>query len=244
MRMIQLPNLRELETRGYLTLHRVFDSGELDQFTQGLGASLAEAPEATVRGQSGIVYAARNILSLWPPARDVWRVPPLQELLRSALGPNFGLVRALFFDKPPGQTWALPWHKDLTIAVRDNRRPSPQFSKPTRKAGVPHIEAPRELLENMLTARIHLEAATEENGPLCVIPGSHRDGKIVSLGGVPPVTLYADRGDVLLIRPLVTHCSSHSHPETNCHRRILHLEFAANSELPDGYVWYDFIPAA
>ena len=79
MRMIQLPDLRELEERGYITLPRVFDSDELDRITRGLSAALAEAPEATVRGQSGTVYAARNILSLWPPARDVWRVPPVQE---------------------------------------------------------------------------------------------------------------------------------------------------------------------
>ena len=126
MRMIQLPNLRELETRGYLTLHRVFDSGELDQFTQGLGASLAEAPEATVRGQSGIVYAARNILSLWPPARDVWRVPPLQELLRSALGPNFGFFARFFLISRQVRPGRSPGTKTsrLPCATIDGRVPS------------------------------------------------------------------------------------------------------------------------
>jgi ectoine hydroxylase-related dioxygenase (phytanoyl-CoA dioxygenase family) len=152
------------------------------------------------------------------------------------------LVRALFFDKPPDQTWALPWHKDLTIAVRDNQRPSRHFTKPTRKAGVPHVEAPREELDAMLTARIHLDATTEANGPLRVIPGSHRDGKTLKLGDLPPVTLYAKRGDVLLIRPLVTHCSNRSLPNTNRHRRILHLEFASGRELPGGYEWHNFIP--
>jgi hypothetical protein len=28
---------------------------------------------------------------------------------------------------------------------------------------------------------------------------------------------------VLLMRPLVSHCSNGSHPQTNRHRRILHL---------------------
>jgi ectoine hydroxylase-related dioxygenase (phytanoyl-CoA dioxygenase family) len=95
----------------------------------------------------------------------------------------------------------------------------------------------------MLTARIHLDAATEENGPLRVIPGSHRDGKTLKLDKVPPVTLVADQGDVLLIRPLVTHCSNRSHADTQRQRRILHLEFAAHRRLPDGYEWHDFIPA-
>ena len=86
-------------------------------------------------------------------------------------------MRILFFDKPPRQTWALPWHKDLTVSVRDNRLPSRHFNKPTRKAGVPHVEAPLSVLESMLTARLHLDDATAENGPLKVVPGSHRTGK-------------------------------------------------------------------
>ena len=45
----------------------------------------------------------------------------LASALQTALGPGLGLVRVLYFDKPPGQSWALPWHKDLTIAVRANR---------------------------------------------------------------------------------------------------------------------------
>src|SRR5262249_58384817 len=113
------------------------------------------------------------------------------------------LVRVLFFDKPPERSWALPWHKDLTVAVRDNRLPSRHFAKPTRKAGVPHVEAPPELLEAMLTARIHLDDVTEENGPLKVVPGSHRTGKALVLDGAVPHTVLAGRGDVLLLRPLV-----------------------------------------
>jgi ectoine hydroxylase-related dioxygenase (phytanoyl-CoA dioxygenase family) len=108
---------------------------------------------------------------------------------------------------------------------------------------VPHVEAPAELLERMLTARIHLDTVMEENGPLKVLPGSHRAAKTLSNGSVKPQTILVERGDVLLIRPLVEHCSSRSHPNTVRHRRILHLEFAADRELPDGYAWHDFIPA-
>jgi len=45
------------------------------------------------------------------------------------------------------------------------------------------------------------------------------------------------------MRPLVAHCSGPSFPNTNRHRRILHLEFAGVRELPDGYAWHDFFPA-
>ncbi len=155
----------------------------------------------------------------------------------AVLGPRFGLVRVLFFDKPPEQTWALPWHRDLTIAVCNNRLPSTCFRKPTCKAGVPHIQAPRAILEAMLTLRVHLDEVTAENGPLRVVPGSHVDG----CEQRAPATILAGAGDVLAMRPLLLHSSNRSHPETRRHRRVLHLEFAASPELPGGFAWHEFI---
>ncbi len=234
---------RRLREDGYALLESVIAPPEVDDILSGLGAAL-KAPgddDLTMRGEAGGVYAARNVLTLWPPAATVWRRPPLIDALTAALGPGFGLVRVLYFDKPPGQTWALPWHKDLTIAVRDKGRNSAHFRHPTRKAGVPHVEAPLEMLEAMLTARVHLDDVTDENGPLKVVPGSHRTGKELCLGDAAPVSVLARRGDVLLMRPLLAHCSGRSHPETRRHRRVLHLEFAARPELPDGYEWHNYL---
>jgi ectoine hydroxylase-related dioxygenase (phytanoyl-CoA dioxygenase family) len=117
------------------------------------------------------------------------------------------------------------------------------FEKPTTKASVPHVEAPLEVLKDMLTVRIHLDDVTEENGPLRVIPGSHKSGKASCSPLHPePVNILVNRGDVLLMRPLLSHASNHSAAGTERHRRILHLEFAASRELADGYQWFDFRP--
>jgi hypothetical protein len=226
---------------GFALLRDVFEPALLNGMVEHLEPLLAAAPdESALRGFEGGVYGARNILALWPDVVDCWRRPPLPEALAALLGSEYGLVRVLYFDKPPGQTWALPWHKDLTIAVRDNTLPSTHFTKPTRKAGVPHVEAPCEVLEAMLTARMHLDEASEENGALKVLPGSHRDGKTLRLGEVAPETVLANRGDVLLMRPLLVHNSGRSHPDSTRHRRILHLEFAAEPRLPDGFAWHDY----
>src|SRR5262245_10710075 len=143
-----------LERDGFVTLSGLFGPDETARLWQSLASTLAGSvgQDASIRGQEGTVYAARNLLRLWPGLPAVWPWPPLVDCLQSVLGPRLGLVRVLYFDKPPGQTWALPWHKDLTIAVRDNRLPRGRFSHPTRKAGVPHVEAPVEVLESMLTA--------------------------------------------------------------------------------------------
>ncbi len=240
-----LETLCELIDRdGLAILPRVFSESEADEINEQLGQALLKSPDAaeSIRSRGG-VYAARNVLRLFPPVRTLWQKPRLLELLGEILGPRFGLVRVLFFDKPPTQSWSLPWHQDKTIAVQRNDLPGQRFGKPTFKAGVPHVEAPRELLEQMLTLRIHLDEVTGDNGPLQVIPGSHHTDIVhpddaSSHGGVRQV--LAGRGDVLAIRPLVSHSSAASAPGTARHRRVLHLEFCGQTELPDGYVWHDF----
>src|SRR5436190_2171389 len=88
------------------------------------------------------------------------------------------------------------------------------------------IYGARNLLENMLTLRLHLDDMTEENGPLKVVPGSHHSGKAMISGDGSPVSILGRRGDVLLMRPLLSHCSNKSAEATKRHRRILHYEFA------------------
>jgi hypothetical protein len=230
----------DLDRDGFVLLQGVFAADEVAAMRSALESALtAQGP--SIRGDDGAVYAARNVLELWPGAAAVWKKEPLITALLAGLGDGLGLVRVLYFDKPPGQNWALPWHKDLTIAVRDNRLPSEQFRRPTTKAGVPHVEAPLAVLQRMLTARIHLDDVRDDNGPLRVAPGSHHTGKRLDLDGAEVLSLYARAGDVLLIRPLVAHCSNRSRPDTQRHRRILHLEFAADRTLPDGYAWHDFV---
>jgi hypothetical protein len=233
--------LAALEEDGCVLLPGVFEPAEAAGIRTALEEALArQAGQApAIRGGEGSIYAARNVLQLWPPAAEVWQRGALLELLAGALGPGFGLVRVLYFDKPPGESWALPWHKDVTVAVRAHLDGS-AFTHPTTKAGVPHVEAPVEVLREMLTARIHLDEVTAENGPLKVLPGSHRAGKELVLEGTPRV-VHAAAGDVLVMRPLVAHSSGRSSPDTARHRRILHLEFAASPWLPDGYAWHTFL---
>lgn len=236
---------REIHKSGFAILSRVFPADEVDELIVGLDAVMNRANEAEgpIRDKAGTVYAGRNLLRLFEPAKTIWRRSPLLELLRDVLGPQFGLVRVLFFDKPPERTWALPWHKDLTIAVKPHVGVSTVFSKPTLKAGVPHVEASREVLETMLTLRLHLDDMTDENGPLQVVPGSHRLGKVPVASYETARTILGSRGDVLAMRPMLAHRSISSREGTIQHRRILHLEFTGLPHLPDGFEWHDFVVA-
>src|SRR5262245_48067023 len=97
-----------IEEDGYALVPGVFSLAQVSAFRDGMGSVLkvwSHEPEV-VRAQAGVVGGgmARNVLTLWPPAADVWRQAALVNVLADVLGPHFGLVRVLFFDKPPGQS--------------------------------------------------------------------------------------------------------------------------------------------
>jgi hypothetical protein len=232
-----------LDQDGFAIVPGVYSAQACENLAAELLKILSDCTdEATaLKRHNGVIYGARNLLNVFPPARDIWRKQPLLDLLSAVLGSEFGLVRGLYFDKPPNSNWSLPWHQDLTIAVKDHSLPSQKFRNRTVKAGVPHVEAPYEVLAQMLTLRIHLDAATDENGPLQVLPGTHI-GRHATPPFRPPVTILASAGDVLAMRPLLSHSSGPS-KSSGLHRRIIHLEFAAHRSLPDGYHWHEFIPS-
>ena len=102
------------------------------------------------------------------------------------------------------------------------------------------MQPPVEVLERMLTVRIHLDDADERNGALRVIPDSHRLGRlnadqIAGLREERDETLCAAAaGDALLMRPLLLHASGRSTNDRP--RRVLHLEYAGH-DLPSGLEW-------
>jgi ectoine hydroxylase-related dioxygenase (phytanoyl-CoA dioxygenase family) len=229
----------ELQDTGFAIIKNVLESDQITRWIEALDA-LFLTDQATIKNRQGAVYAARNILSALPSCCDISRIDSLTSVLKDVLGEDYGLVRGLYFDKHPERTWSLPWHKDLTIAVKDNTIPTTEFSKPTTKSGVAHVEAPESILSRMLTLRIHLDQVTESNGPLEVAVGSHANGKRPDENHKVEKILV-NSGDVLAMRPMLSHASGSSDPNTDQHRRILHLEFAADRNLPDGYQWHQYL---
>ncbi|AWM39065.1 Phytanoyl-CoA dioxygenase (PhyH) [Gemmata obscuriglobus] len=228
----------QLERDGYALLPAALTPGAVAEAVREwaeVTAANAEA-DAVLTGSAGPAYGARNLLDLWPGVVDLVRTEPVRAALHATLGPGAGVVRVLYFDKPPGHSWALPWHKDYSLAVKEHR-PSSRFTKPTVKAGVPHVIAPQAVLDRMLTVRIHLDPMTPDNGPLRVVPGSHRFYDQRNDEPREAVTLECGAGDALLMRPLLTHASGHSKTGAGLHRRIVHLECAADDTLPDGFEW-------
>ncbi len=232
--------LQQHHEQGWCVLGQAISPSQLMQL-RALTDRLLELPDEGVRQSEGHVYAARNVMDVAPEICDAWKSPALLDFVQRRLGGDAGLVRVLYFDKPPEQTWALPWHKDLLIAVATTE-PASGYSTPRLRAGVPHSEPPLEVLESMITLRIHLDEVTLENGPLQVVSGTHRTGKTLLLDGFERHTICTAAGDVLAMCPLLAHRSGRSLPGTTKHRRVLHLEFSHLSQLPRAVGWFHFTP--
>lgn len=157
----------------------------------------------------------------------------------SIQGPLSRPVRAILFDKNPTTNWALGWHQDRTIAVAA-RIEVDGFGPWTTKDGALHVAPPFEVLEKMVTARVHLDDVPDTNAPLLIAPGSHRFGRVPE-GEVAHVVqkcgsfaCVAQAGDVWVYATPILHASKVSQQPSR--RRVLQIDYAAH-DLPGGLRW-------
>ena len=191
---------------------------------------------------AGKVGGVRNLLRTSPRTATFANSAKINSLIRQFADDLMVPVRAIFFDKNPDANWRVPWHQDLAIALSE-QIDTPGFGGWSVKDGVPHVHPPADILEGMVTLRLHLDDCPGHNGALRVFPGSHRAGKLGAdditrwTATVPAFICERAKGDALLMRPLILHASPPA--ELPGHRRVLHIEYAPK-ELPNGLKWFDF----
>ena len=183
-------------------------------------------------------YGQRNLLKE-SVVQELARSREVRSLVASVLGPNCFAVKGILFNKTQKSNWKVPWHQDLTIAVQ-NRAEVEGFGLWTIKSGVVNVQPPDDVLRGILSIRLHLDANNQQNGPLRVIPGSHKYGRltaqqIANLDRSEAVSCLVPRGGALLMRPLIVHASSACQlPQS---RRVIHLEYSSE-DLPSGLRWH------
>jgi ectoine hydroxylase-related dioxygenase (phytanoyl-CoA dioxygenase family) len=217
------------EADGFCMMSKVFANSAV----ASLIAALERANVArSKRGEA--VFGARNLLYV-PEISDLARSSELASIVQTVLGDEAAPVRGIFFDKTPTANWPVAWHQDLTLAVA-KRRDLSGWTNWSVKAGAHHVNPPSSVLESMMTLRVMLDDCDADNGPLRVLPGSHRLGRlsreqIVSLcASGPEHECLGSEGDVLMMRPLLLHASSAARNPR--HRRVIHLEYAVKGIIP------------
>src|SRR5690606_10764809 len=124
-------------------------------------------------------------------------------------------VQCTYFEKPGQANWLAPLQQDLSIPVRE-RVASPELEGWSMKEDAVFVQPPAEVVARMTVVRLHLDDVTEDGGPLRVVPGSHRLGRLRP----EEMRAYRDthgevvcttaRGGVVAMKPLLLHSSTRS----------------------------------
>ena len=152
---------------------------------------------------------------------------------------NYRAVQGTYFEKSAGRNWLVPFHQDKSIPVSAKTN-HPELKGWSTKEGVLFVQAPQELAVQLVALRLHLDECGPEDGPLRVIPGSHR--RIIESGSKEAYSMIrrkaidclVPRGGALIMSPLLLHASSKT--RSNSRRRVLHFLFGPR-ELPFGLEW-------
>jgi hypothetical protein len=221
----------QLDHDGFAILRNVLQPSRAEGLAHDIDAQLPDVPSAGFRGLAQLV----------PSVHALGRSPELRAIVESGLGVNAQLVRSIYFNKNQETNWQVAWHQDLAIAVR-SRVEVDGFVGWSSKDGVPHVQPPADVLDRMLTVRLHLDPADGSNGALWVVPESHRLGRLPASDAASTAERMGKHlctvnvGDALLFKPLLLHASRKAtSPQP---RRVIHLEFA-DVELPIPLQWSD-----
>ncbi len=163
----------------------------------------------------------------------------LQRAAARYRGESIRPVRAILFDKSATANWALGWHQDRTIAVAA-RVDTPGYGPWSVKHGIQHVEPPFDIIDAMVTLRVHLDVVSHDNAPLRIVRGSHRLGRVAE-GDLKKVVAHgmigeclASAGDVWAYSTPIIHASRTAKGHR---RRVLEIDWS-NQFLPGVLEWH------
>ena len=214
----------QVEQDGYAIVPDVFKPEEAQSLALTLESS--NLP----RSRAGV----RHLLS-HPAVMNVANDPRLLGIAQSILGDDAFPFKATLFDKSPETNWLITWHQDTALPLREKQEIH-GWGPWSIKEGITYAHAPATALEKIVALRLHLDDSTGENGPLRVVRGTHRKGVFSDeeveaiVSHAMPLGCMAQKGGIIVMRPLIIHASSKSQAEIP--RRVLHIEYATGNPVP------------
>jgi hypothetical protein len=216
----------ELETNGYAVTGPLLDADEIE----GIAATLARNVKTGV-GSRGMLAS--------PWVSELARRLQSHPAILAALPQGAVAVQCTYLKKYKEQNWLVPPHQDLSIPVKA-RVEHPELAGWSEKDGSLFVQPPVGVLESLVGVRLHLDECGVDDGPLRVVPGSHRNGRL-SVEGLlmararsGEVACTVPRGAAMLLKPLLIHASSKIKGRNP--RRVLHFVFGP-AALPFGLEW-------
>lgn len=211
--MTSVHDLEFFRDNGYLLLPNAFTAQEVDALAgRAAEASGSESPQRVMEKDGRLVRAVYGVHLLERTFDLLVRDRRVLEPARDLLGADVYVHQTQLNPKAPliGDVWE--WHQDFLYWARDDGMPRP----------------------DVLSVAVFLDDVTEFNGPIFIIPGSHKaslddetatvaDGWETAAQGVRHrietdtirgvveehgmVSVKAARGSVLIFHGCVLHCS-------------------------------------
>ncbi|MCC5875881.1 MAG: phytanoyl-CoA dioxygenase family protein [Candidatus Sumerlaeia bacterium] len=229
------PHAQQLDIEGHVLIPSCFSPATIQQ--------LNDALDVLSVGRKGRLFGARDLFRHVPGLPRLLEDGGVNSLASELLDAPARCVRTLYFAKPPGANWSVPWHQDLSVAIME-RHDVEGFGPWSRKKGILHATAPASLLETMVTLRLFLDDCGSGDGPLQIIPKSHSKGRLTDgeidafVDRGPVVTCIGPLGTTLAMKPLLCHASPRSTGE-GAARRVLHLEYSSRQHPAPQLRWHE-----
>lgn len=228
----------ELSEQGFTIVENIYTKDEVTQILKVIDN--IDNSKATFR-KSADLFAIRQFLKEVPATHSLIFNKNLTQLISQLFGQDFFVVKSIYFDKPETSNWYVPYHQDLTISV-DKKVAVENFGPWTVKQNQFAVQPPIEILENIVTIRIHLDDTNENNGALRVIPKSHSQQiyrpEHVDWTKETETTCCVKQGGAMIMKPLILHSSSRT--TNHQKRRVIHIEFS-NIALPAALQWAEWM---
>lgn len=209
--------------RGFEIIDGVYTQFECERLLDALEKSSRPGKRA------GIRHLMSN-----DAVRDVANDERLLKIARNYVGDNAVPYRATLFEKSGTANWLVVWHQDTALPLTRYFESS-GWGPWSKKEGINYAHAPAVALGKVIALRINLDASTEMNGPLRIIPGSHLLG-VLDDTLIFEIARQSDAencltsvGGVIAMRPLLIHASSKA--KTDSPRRVLHIEYAESLDI-------------
>lgn len=219
-------SLQQFVKNGFVLTPQLLSASECDTFAANLCHSLPDAK------------GARNLLSQAWCANLAAKIRS-NTALAALISADYVAAQCTYFEKSPTLNWLVPIHQDLVIPVAQ-RVEHPSVKGWSRKEDALYVQAPLEVLQQLIAVRVHLDDCGVEDGPLRVVPGSHLSGVLTPEESIAcrdanaEVVCAVRRGAAQVMRPLLLHASSKSTGSSR--RRVLHYLFGPPA-LPFGLQW-------
>ncbi len=219
-------NLHAFDQDGFDIIEGVLEAGECAEL-----AALTEGLKPDAAGNRGLLDLAW-CCSLASKLRSL-------PALRHVLPTGFVATQCTYFEKSRTRNWLVSIHQDRSIPVEKQVDHS-DLRGWSRKEGELYVQPPVSVLAQIVAIRVHLDIVGENDGPLEVVPGSHRIGLIEDDEAVQLRQKMSTRkcvggkGSVLAMRPLLLHQSSKARGASL--RRTLDFRFGP-AQLPYNLKW-------